>query len=69
MPMRSKTIYDRIAQGLGLLILAGLAVALLLAAKEGLLPYQQDDDAFDTVFAYVEPEEEPAEHVSAPITE
>ena len=66
--MRSKNIYDRIAQGIGLLILAGLAVALLLAAKEGLLPYQQTDDAFDTAFAYVEPEE-PPENVSAPITE
>ena len=54
--MQSGTLFDRLAQVIGFLILVALTVALLLAAKERLLPYQQDDDAFDTVFAYREPE-------------
>ncbi len=55
-PMQSGKLFDRLAQVFGFLILVSLTVALLLAAKERLLPYQQDDDAFDTVFAYREPE-------------
>ena len=54
--MQSGALFDRLAQVIGFLILVALTVALLLAAKERLLPYQQDDDAFDTVFAYQEPE-------------
>ena len=63
--MQSGKLFDRLAQVIGFLILVALTVALLLAAKERLLPYQQDDDAFDTVFAYQEPESGGSEPESA----
>ena len=47
--------FDRLIQLIAALVLTGLAVALLLAVREGLLP-TGDDDVYDTVYAYQEPE-------------
>ena len=59
--MESHRLYDLLMQIVGLVVLAGLTSALIFAFREQLLPYQQDGDVFETVYARSEEEEsEPA---------
>lgn len=59
--MNSPKLYDRLIQVVGLVILAGLAAALVFAFREQLLPYQQDGDVFETVYAVSAADEEKTE--------
>ena len=54
--------FDRLIQLIGFLVLTGIAVAVLLAVRAGMIPSDQDD-VFNTVYAYEEPEA-PSDDVS-----
>ena len=48
--MKNHLLYDRLTQVIGLVVLLGLALALLFAFRAQLLPYQEDGDVFGTVY-------------------
>lgn len=56
--MESHRLYDLLMQIVGLVVLAGLTSALIFAFREELLPYQQDGDVFETVYAFSTEQEE-----------
>ncbi len=58
--MKANFLYDRLTQIIGLVVLLGLALALLFAFRAKLLPYQEDGDVFGTVYQY-RPEEASSE--------
>lgn len=58
--MKSHFLYDRLTQIVGLVVLLGLALALLFAFRAELLPYQEDGDVFGTVYQF-RPEETSSE--------
>ena len=58
--MKNHLLYDRLTQVIGLVVLLGLALALLFAFRAELLPYQEDGDVFGTVYQY-RPEETSSE--------
>ena len=62
--MESRKLYDWLIRLTGLLVLAGLTSALFFAFKEQLLPYQQEGDVFETVYAIRSDEEEEEETAS-----
>ena len=62
--MGSQRLYDWLIRLTGLLVLAGLTSALFFAFREQLLPYQQEGDVFETVYAIRSDEEEEEEAAS-----
>lgn len=54
---------------LGFLVLAGLTAALIFAFSEKLLPYQDDGNVFDTIYAYSEYPEETSDESEGDFTD
>ena len=65
--MESHKSFDRWMQAAGLLVLAGLTSALIFAFRQELLPFQQDGNAFETV--YNTSLDESSEETSAEVSE
>lgn len=49
--LKSELVHNRLVQATGLLLLLALTMGFIIAFRMHLLPYQEDGDAFSTVYA------------------